>query len=74
MTSSSGFWKPLKFPNKRLSQSAVKVVNKIKNLLLEVFGRSETTAFKRLSLKKSKVSRITRSLETALTVSTSNES
>jgi len=60
VTSLIGFRKSDKFPDKRLSQSAVEIGNKIENLVLEVFSRSETTAFERLSLKKCKVNPINR--------------
>jgi hypothetical protein len=51
VTSLIEFRKPNKFPDKRLSESAVEIVNKIENLVLEVFSRSETTAFEQLEFR-----------------------
>jgi hypothetical protein len=45
VTSLIRFRKPQKFPDERLSQSAVEIVDKMENLVLEVFSRSETAAF-----------------------------
>jgi len=46
VTSLIGFRKPDEFPDKRLSQSVVEIGNEIENLVLEVFSRNETAAFK----------------------------
>jgi 23S rRNA maturation-related 3'-5' exoribonuclease YhaM len=40
VTSLIRFRKTQKFPDERLSQSAVEIVNKIENLVLKVFSRS----------------------------------
>jgi hypothetical protein len=40
-----GFRKANKFPDKRLRQSTVEIIDEIENLVLEMFSRSETTAF-----------------------------